>query len=419
MTDAKEKRSRPSIPVREPHKRTKTGIFDNLRQLPHPVEEFLGPVPSQPRVQESAQQEDSSLQSTTPQGATSNLALESPSESTGLTNSGTLSEIISPLNSTRPLNSESLVNFERPTNIESPSESVSPVENGAKALQIEGPSDSEGPSKLGEALGGQSPSDLAELSFARRPDFSLLNSLPETAGYELAFHQVTDYLYRQLPTAEQAIYRQLYRLTWGFGRATVLIGFPRLAERANVGESTARASAKALEAKGLIKRKGMVFGLNHEQGIEWEVYPPPALVKYLKSQANKRRRGSKSEGPVNSESPSEFEPMKDNVLLTKQHTQTQDSVRANSRFSLAECRRYAEHLKQTGQGITNPGGYATKIFRSGEADTLIETFMNPPTSLDLSKCPACRGSNFVYIDPSNPDRGVKPCRHDELLTQNS
>ena len=80
MTDAKEKRSRPSIPVREPHKRTKTGIFDNLRQLPHPVEEFLGPVPSQPRVQESAQQEDSSLQSTTPQGATSNLALESPSE---------------------------------------------------------------------------------------------------------------------------------------------------------------------------------------------------------------------------------------------------------------------------------------------------------------------------------------------------
>lgn len=88
-----------------------------------------------------------------------------------------------------------------------------------------------------------------------------------------------------------------------------------------------------------------------------------------------------------------------------------------SRFSSEECRRFAEHLKQTGQGITNPGGYATKIFRSGEADALIETFLNPPAPIDIGKCPSCGGSNFVYIDTKDPDRGVKPCRHVELRNQ--
>ena len=48
-----------------------------------------------------------------------------------------------------------------------------------------------------------------------------------------------------------------------------------------------------------------------------------------------------------------------------------------SKFSLEECQRYAAHLKSTGQGITNPGGYATKIHRSGETDSLTEKFINP------------------------------------------
>jgi hypothetical protein len=88
----------------------------------------------------------------------------------------------------------------------------------------------------------------------------------------------------------------------------------------------------------------------------------------------------------------------------------------NSRFSLEECRRYASHLKQTGQGITNPGGYATKVFRSGEADALIEAFLNPSTQLDINQCPDCRGSNFIYVDPANHDLGVRPCRHAGLKT---
>jgi hypothetical protein len=45
-----------------------------------------------------------------------------------------------------------------------------------------------------------------------------------------------------------------------------------------------------------------------------------------------------------------------------------------SKFSLEECRRYAESLR--GEGIQNPGGYATAIHRSGEADDRIEAFLS-------------------------------------------
>jgi hypothetical protein len=402
MPETKEKRSKPVVPVREPHKRTKTGIFDNLRQLPHPVEEFLADVPVAPRIQDPPAQDLKPVESI--------RAMDSES----LTNIEGLANTESPVNFTSLSNITGPADSERPVEIERPLEFTSPVKNRAKALQITGPVESTSPVENGGATSGQSPADLAELSVSKIPDFSLLSSLPDVYGYAPSFHQVIDYLLRQLTTAEQAIYVQLYRLTWGYERSTVIVGFPKLSERANVGESTARAAAKALESKGLIRRVGLVFGLNHEQGIEWEVYPPSALVKYLRSKEERRLRGSKYKGPANSEGPSDSEPMKDNVLFSKEHTQTQAGASVNSRFSLEECRRYADHLKATGQGITNPGGYATKIFRSGEADAFIESFLNPPTELDINQCTDCRGTGFIYIDQSNHDRGVRPCKHDSL-----
>jgi hypothetical protein len=55
MTDPKEK-GKPGVPTRTPQKKTSSGMFDNLRPLPHPIEEILGltnsaqPGPSQPNV---------------------------------------------------------------------------------------------------------------------------------------------------------------------------------------------------------------------------------------------------------------------------------------------------------------------------------------------------------------------------------
>jgi hypothetical protein len=328
----------------------------------------------------------------------------SPSKSEGLTKITSPSNITGPEKITSLPENEGLVISARPT------KSERPTENRGVAHQFAGLVKSEGLTEYGEATAEQSPADLADLSSSRRPDFSLLNSLPEVMGYAPTFHQVTDYLLRQLPTAEQAIYIQLYRLTWGYERPTVIVGFPKLSERANVGESTARSATKGLESKGLIRRIGVVFGLGQEQGIEWEVFPPSNLVKFLRGREERKQRGSKSKSPLKSEGPVEFEPIKDNVF-TKEPTQTQGSAGVGSKFSLEECRRYADHLKHTGQGIINPGGYATKIFRSAEADALIEAFLNPQSHLDLTLCTDCKGSGFIYLDAENPDRGVKPCKH--------
>jgi DNA-binding transcriptional regulator GbsR (MarR family) len=89
-------------------------------------------------------------------------------------------------------------------------------------------------------------------------------------------------------------------------------------------------------------------------------------------------------------------------------------VGVGSKFSLEECRRYAEYLKASDQGITNPGGYATTIFRSGEADAQIESFVNRGAPSDLNACPDCQGSGLYYADPANPDKGVVKCKHTKL-----
>jgi hypothetical protein len=95
--------------------------------------------------------------------------------------------------------------------------------------------------------------------------------------------------------------------------------------------------------------------------------------------------------------------------------QARENNIVRSRYSLEECRRYAEHLQRTGQGITNPGGYATTIYRTGEADALIEKFLNPEAfeTQDISKCPDCRGTGFIY--PEGIERGaVAKCKHSRL-----
>jgi Helix-turn-helix domain len=90
-------------------------------------------------------------------------------------------------------------------------------------------------------------------------------------------------------------------------------------------------------------------------------------------------------------------------------------VSVGSRFSLEECRKYAEHLHKAGEGITKPGGYATTIYRSGEADDLVEKFLSKEVvkANDISKCPDCKGVGFIY--PEGIERGVvAKCKHQPL-----
>ena len=50
---------------------------------------------------------------------------------------------------------------------------------------------------------------------AQRTLTSLMDSLPEIAGFTKLHHQVVDHLYCQLTPKEQVIHIQLYRLSWG------------------------------------------------------------------------------------------------------------------------------------------------------------------------------------------------------------
>jgi hypothetical protein len=115
----------------------------------------------------------------------------------------------------------------------------------------------------------------------------------------------------------------------------------------------------------------------------------------------------------------ETAPNKEKII--KETTQTQDEpvlgVRGGSKFTIEECRKYAQHLQATGQGINNPGGYATTIHRTGEADMLIESFLrpeapSPASNFDASKCPDCHGTGFFY--PKGVEGGVARCKHEQL-----
>ena len=86
-----------------------------------------------------------------------------------------------------------------------------------------------------------------------------------------------------------------------------------------------------------------------------------------------------------------------------------------SKYPLEECLRYAEHLQQTGQGITNPGGYATTIYRTGEVDSLIEQFLSLRDKTEPARtknCPDCGGTGFWY--PGGFAQGVARCVHARL-----
>jgi predicted transcriptional regulator len=118
------------------------------------------------------------------------------------------------------------------------------------------------------------------------------------------------------------------------------------------------------------------------------------------------------------------------------HTQQQNSLRAvgasdvvvcsNSKFSLEDCQRYAKHLHASGQGVTNPGGFARTIHKSGTEDSQIASWLaevepervhsgelETPLLIDASACTVCHGSKFFYPD-ADLTKGVRRCTHPAL-----
>jgi len=196
----------------------------------------------------------------------------------------------------------------------------------------------------------------------------------------------------------------MYRLSWGHNKATCFISLPKLAERTNIKMTSLKAALKRLEGRGLIVKSNLTLGFGKQQGIEYSVSSPD-------------RQSDSDRQPLRGRQ-SPRDSIKENTQ--KENTQTQEpsaaGVRVASRFTIEECRKYAQHLQATGQGIKNPGGYATTILRTGEADELIAAFLTPveaSKAVDATACPDCRGTGFK---PATSGAGVTRCKH-ELLKE--
>jgi len=260
------------------------------------------------------------------------------------------------------------------------------------------------------ALQNESLSSAESLSFNDSltvTGVDLWASVPQIKGHCRWPHALIDYLFKLLDVPERVVYEQLFRLSWGFGNDFCTVGLPKLAARSGLKLTATHAAVARLTKKGLVIKAAATFGKNKEQGITYRLPLPEWLVQNERLSLNERLSPDSSI----------------KVNTQKENTQTQEApaaseklgVRVGSKFSIEECRKYAKHLQSTGQGINNPGGYATTIHRTGEADILIAAFLEPLETLNMtntSQCPDCHGTGFYY--PSGVSGGVVKCKHAKL-----
>ncbi len=228
-------------------------------------------------------------------------------------------------------------------------------------------------------------------------------------------YEVLDHTLSQVDPLPRVVLLRLYRLAAGFDSNTCHVSIGKLVSHCKIKETKMRECLRDLESGGFIRRVSVdVSHKNPEaRGITFEI---------LLSRISATREGvpPRDTNPLITRTPSQYEPNKE-IHIKETHTNSQErlaprvSVEEKSQFSLKECRAYAEHLNKTGQGINNPGGYATKIHRSGEADDLIAAFLSPSepsAKLDVSQCPDCRGTGFY--EPGGTGKGVAKCKHERL-----
>ena len=154
----------------------------------------------------------------------------------------------------------------------------------------------------------------------REASASLMDSLPDTAGFTRLHHQIVDHLYRQLSPKEQIVHLQLYRLTWGRGHPNCFISLPKLARRSNLSPRSAAEAVSSLEGKGLIRKGAVVTGKGKEQCVEYWVAPAPAIAKTasLANSASPAKSASLAESDLSIEYKEKE--------IHEEHTQTQDRV---------------------------------------------------------------------------------------------
>jgi len=250
-------------------------------------------------------------------------------------------------------------------------------------------------------------------------------------GYYPVFNDISDRLIPelQLDPYQQAVLQRLYRLSRGWKSEECEVGLGTLAKFCVMSRSQVQRSVAKLIEKGLVESLGSPKK-GGKEGNRYRVLPSlktmprqtianPTIVSgtIVGGTIVPEEETSSQENTVVSQGIVPRGTIKNSNKELKNNTHTEPGVGVGSKFTLEECRKYARHLQSTGQGINNPGGYATTIHRTGEADMLIESFLRPQapsrsSNLDTSQCPDCHGSGFYY--PKGVDGGVARCRHEQL-----
>lgn len=187
-----------------------------------------------------------------------------------------------------PSNSTSLSQVSRPTIVDTPSNVDSPAAEASLST------DQPPPPPEASLSTSDSPAKMVSPSIEDKPN--LLNAIPEVRGHTQLPHRYTDHLPRWLSADEQAVYVQLYRLSWGWGNEVCFISNPKLSERSGVPETSMRRAVKKLISKGLIEKTDRRFG-GAEQGIEYRVF----TLDRLTSQDRASNKNSPSSTAPNKE----------------------------------------------------------------------------------------------------------------------
>lgn len=231
-------------------------------------------------------------------------------------------------------------------------------------------------------------------------------------GYFPIYNDVTDRLIREmtLDVYEQSVLLKMYRESRGWKSDVCEISHAEIVRSCNISKSQSQRTLAKLSLKGLIVNLGR--SKSGPERNRFKVLPGVPIVPQKNISREDISREEADVPPENKVPGGDISSANTNKNNNKDlvNTHTQEGV--GSKFSLEECKRYAEHLQKTGQGINNPGGYAIAIFRSGEFDAQIEAFLSPQASTDSSRCPDCGGTGYFY--PEGVEKGVKICKHEKL-----
>ena len=215
-----------------------------------------------------------------------------------------------------------------------------------------------------------------------------------------------------LDVYEQSVLLKMYRDSRGWKSDECEVSHAEIVKSCNISKSQSQRTLAKLTAKGLIVNLGR--SKSGPERNRFKVLPGLPVIpqkNIFREDISREGVNVPRENTVPGQDISRPNTNKNNNKeLVNTHTQLGGGVR--SKFSLEECRRYAEHLQKTGQGISNPGGYATAIHRSGEFDAQIEAYLKPPAPPDPGGCPDCGGTGYFY--PEGVDKGVKICKHEKL-----